>query len=782
MKYLYILLCLTIQLFSNAQTIWNGSVNTDWNLPANWSAGIPNSTVDVIIPASLPNYPVLNSTGNGTRNISLGTGSSIVLNDSATLSVNGTFNSTNATIRNLGKIILNGNAVQNFPGSSSLIAAMKDLLINNPAGVIIDKSFGLSGTLSVSAGDVTLNNIYITLRSDSVSTARIGMVNGRFLYTGTGRFVNERYYSARRSWHLTTTPLSVSATNTFFNSWQIGGKTAATNPGEGTYITGSNPNVTNGLDPSVQNSASLKWFNTASQAFVNVTNTKTTTVSGNAAVAGTPDNIGYIFFNRGDRNSSNLNSGTTSFTTIRDTGKLQTGIQNFPVAASVGQYTLIGNPYASAVDFDLLTLNNVARKFWAWDPNLNTSGGYVLVDGYTGSYITAPAMGYGSSVAQTQQIQATQAFFVQTTGAGAGVTFNESCKSADYNHAVFRPADNPVVTESLITNLYLIDNNGSTKMADGTVVQFNDLFSADVDFADAIKFGNSNEQLSFSRNNNSLALERRPLINYRDTLFLKLTKTVERKYRFQFISTNLNHPGMEGFLQDAYTGLSTPINLNGITFFDFFINTDSVSFLSTRFRIVFKPAELLPVNFIWCKATAIQNNHVSAGKILVSWKTSDDRDVNSYDIERSVNGIDFYRLYSVNSKNNSNAVNQYNWEDCCPAKGMNFYRISSKNHQGEILYSEIAKVNSLQTAYRISLKNNPVTDGLIRIQLNEMPAGNFRFEVLNSNGQLVKTGSIVHLINSSEAIIPITSLPKGMYSLKIYSPENHIHSILVVSE
>ena len=782
MKYFYLFLLLTIPSLSKAQTFWNGSVNTDWNLPANWSAGVPDNTIDAVIPASLINYPVLNTTGNSTKNISLGNGSSILLNDSASLSVTGSFASTNATISNHGKLILNGTSVQFFPGSTCLITAMKDLLINNSAGVILDKSFGLSGTLSVAAGDVTLNSVFITLLSDSLTTARIGIVNGRFLYTGTGRFVIERYYASRRSWHLTTTPLSVNPSGTFFNSWQIGGKTAVTNPGEGTFITGANPNPTNGLDASAQNSASLKWFNMTTQVFVNVTNTKTTTVSGTAAVAGTPDNIGYIFFNRGDRALSNLNSGTSSFTIIRDTGKLQTGIQSFPAVSSVGQYTLIGNPYASAVDFDLLTLNNVARKFWTWDPNLNTNGGYVLVDGYTGSYITAPAAGYGSSVAQTQQIQATQAFFVQTTGAAAGVIFNETNKTANLNNAVFRPADNPVVTESMITNLYLTDNYGGTKLADGTVVQFNDAFSADVDFADAIKFGNSNEQLSFSRNNSSLALERRPLINYTDTLFLKLTKTVERKYRFQFICSNLNHPGMEGFLQDAYTGLSTPINLNGITFFDFLINTDSVSFLSNRFRIVFKPAELLPVNFIYCKAAGISNSLVSTGNIVVFWKTSDERDADFYDIERSADGIGFLKQHTVILKNKNNLFNQYKWEDCCPLKGLNYYRISTKNQQGKSLYSEIAKVNTNQSSSRITLQTNPVINGLIQLHFNEMPAGYYRFDLLNSIGQVVKTGSLLHFNNSKATTIPINLLPKGIYSLNLYSPENNIHCIKIVSE
>ncbi|MBN2175195.1 MAG: C39 family peptidase, partial [Bacteroidales bacterium] len=40
--------------------IWEGTVSTDWNNSANWSAGyIPDETIDVTIPSGCPNYPVL---------------------------------------------------------------------------------------------------------------------------------------------------------------------------------------------------------------------------------------------------------------------------------------------------------------------------------------------------------------------------------------------------------------------------------------------------------------------------------------------------------------------------------------------------------------------------------------------------------------------------------------------------------------------------------------------------------------------------------------------------
>ncbi|MBK8805091.1 MAG: hypothetical protein IPO21_00005, partial [Bacteroidales bacterium] len=40
------------------ETVWTGSINSDWSNPGNWSNGVPNSGLDAIIP-SVVNYPIL---------------------------------------------------------------------------------------------------------------------------------------------------------------------------------------------------------------------------------------------------------------------------------------------------------------------------------------------------------------------------------------------------------------------------------------------------------------------------------------------------------------------------------------------------------------------------------------------------------------------------------------------------------------------------------------------------------------------------------------------------
>src|SRR5438128_1048236 len=85
----------------------------------------------------------------------------------------------------------------------------------------------------------------------------------------------------------------------------------------------------------------------------------------------------------------------------------------------------------------------------------------------------------------------------------------------------YRPV---TINESISSSLYLLNANGSTVLADGNLVEFDNSFNAGVDFYDAMKFTNINENFGLLRDGVILAIERRPIIGQQDTLFFKLTK------------------------------------------------------------------------------------------------------------------------------------------------------------------------------------------------------------------------------------------------------------------
>jgi phage gp45-like len=71
-----------------ASTTWDGSASNDWNNAANWSAGIPTSSMDVIIPfTGITNFPTLSAAGT-CKNITIASGATLL--DNGFLTVTGT--------------------------------------------------------------------------------------------------------------------------------------------------------------------------------------------------------------------------------------------------------------------------------------------------------------------------------------------------------------------------------------------------------------------------------------------------------------------------------------------------------------------------------------------------------------------------------------------------------------------------------------------------------------------------------------------------------------------
>jgi hypothetical protein len=68
---------------------WTGAVNTEWNLPGNWSCNtLPDEFTDVIIPAWRTNYPVI-SASTSVRRIDAQTGTSLNIVSGVVLDIKG---------------------------------------------------------------------------------------------------------------------------------------------------------------------------------------------------------------------------------------------------------------------------------------------------------------------------------------------------------------------------------------------------------------------------------------------------------------------------------------------------------------------------------------------------------------------------------------------------------------------------------------------------------------------------------------------------------------------
>lgn len=459
---------------------------------------------------------------------------------------------------------------------------LKSITINQgsaESSVTLGTSLDISGELRVENGKlITADSL--TLKSTEEGTARVSPVNGSII----GNVTVERFIPARRSWRILSAP--VGGNQTINAAWQEGVTTASPNanpnPGYGTHITGGS--TTDGFDQNKSGSSasSIKWFDNATNSWLGVANTSSTTV-GNKPI---------MLFVRGDRGVSLGGSDVKpTNTTLRANGPLIVGDQTIQVNAK--GFTAIANPFASPVNFASIARTNVKNSYYMWEPMMGGSFGL-------GAYLNISFNGTGYDIVpalvspDNQFIQSGQGILVESTGEAGSITIKESDKSAGIPQSTARNAEEGTESpffasaknaQGLRINLQTINDNGTSTL-DGILASYGNDFSNNIDEMDVVKLPNPSENLSLLRQGQQLMVERRsPLDEKGDTLYLNLYNTTQRNYLLEFDPNDLKDV-VSATLEDNYLHLSTPVKTTEKTQVHFQINSDAASSGIDRFKVI----------------------------------------------------------------------------------------------------------------------------------------------------------------------------------------------------
>jgi len=655
---------------------------------------------------------------------------------------------------------------------------------------IVSGSSTTPGSLVLTGAATTLNtNNQLTLKSDANGTAQVAPSSG----TITGKTIIERYFPSHRSWRLVTAPVNATGAPTINASWQEGYSNlsrtvpqySATAPSYGTIITKSTTETSNGAGGTVSgydqgstNNPSLLYMSGGSWLAPASTNTGAIT-----------DYKGYMLFVRGTRNYVVASTATApTATTLRVTGALNQGTQSI---SGTGM-TVIGNPYASSFYYDGVSSRgtNIPIYYYIWDPLMtgsNSVGAFVTMH-YTSAHTytavpdptTAPLSSGVVNLTShpldltgtIQSGEAIIAYFNDGTNSAAGSsTIVETDKTTGNNTYVFRPAA-PASEDSLQafrTNLYALNNDTSFSLEDGVLDLYNKAYSNSVNYLeDAPKLGNILETISLLRNGHRLSIESRQPIVATDTVYYTVAGLQKKNYILEFVPTGLNSTGLAGFLIDSFLNTRTPVQLNATTQIPFTVTSDKASSSANRFTLIFSPIEAatpLPVTF-----TSVTATPLTAANIAVQWKVENQVNIGQYQVEKSTDGSSFKQTATVSA--NSLSSTSYNWMDENAVQGVNYYRITSIGKDGTRQYSSIVKVQLGEDGpASIVVYPNPVSGNKIGLKFTTMPSGTYQASLYSSVGQLLLNSSFNYTGSGLQQLSIPNSIAKGVYQLKIVTPD-----------
>ncbi len=673
---------------------------------------------------------------------------------------------------NLGVVQMKGTSgiAQALSGSWFVNKTISSLINSNSTGITVAVS--PADTLLISSallyGAVTnsaiTTNGNLTLLSRDTGTARFGEVVSGSGNSITGKVNIERYLFARKSWRLLATPIVIGTSPNVTSSWREAANMAST--GYGTQITGPY-GAPAGMDVYTQR-ASMKYYSPSINNFIDIANTNTSAVA---------NNEGYYVFVRGDR--SVPVAGAAAATNLRLKGDIRVGNQVFTVPSM--KFQSFGNPYPSRIDYRTVVKSNLSSSFYAWNPNsagLYNVGAYELYTLSAGNYVKVP----GGTIRNF--IESGEAVYVQSNSATAGsVTVREADKTSSSALVSFTRKKGGVTEDNMVegtdvssptleVNLYAQGVGTSSYLADGFLMNFDNIYSPNVDNNDVRKIINASDNLAVNNGTYLLIVERKPEPRITDTIKMSLTGTRIAPYRLEINPTVLKYPALQAFLKDKFLATETQVSLADTTNYTFNITADAASKVADRFMIIFKHGP--PVRFT--NITAVRNRNNTA---TVTWNTENENNINTYSIEHSTDAVNFAAAGSQMPTANNGGSPSYNFVHTTPVDANNWYRVKANTISGAAQYSDVVKIGAVEIVRNpsISIYPNPATAGNVNVRFTNQPVGTYQLKISNKAGQLLHTEIVQLQTNNLQKTISLGATAAGSYQVTITNEDGKKTSI-----
>ena len=197
-----------------------------------------------------------------------------------------------------------------------------------------------------------------------------------------------------------------------------------------------------------------------------------------------------------------------------------------------------------------------------------------------------------------------------------------------------------------------------------------------------------------------------------------------------------------------------------------YVLSNALSSVPLKEVTLVNPATILPLTFL--NAAAYRRN----GSVQVDWKVGDQTNTQAYEVERSTDGIQFTKLYTVAALRMVAIGYTYNWLDPSAPSSTIYYRIKSIGLRGDNTYSSILKVSPINTPGSIGIWPNPLVGNMLNLQLINQEAGRYTIRIISISGQIVYTTIVAHAGGSSYQQLRLPNISKGTYQLQIEKPDH----------
>ncbi|MCB9197394.1 MAG: InlB B-repeat-containing protein [Flavobacteriales bacterium] len=154
------------------------------------------------------------------------------------------------------------------------------------------------------------------------------------------------------------------------------------------------------------------------------------------------------------------------------------------------------------------------------------------------------------------------------------------------------------------------------------------------------------------------------------------------------------------------------------------------------------------------------------------WSTASEQNVDRFELFRSENGYDFYKIGEAYSDGNTTSMRYYDLIDENPAN-VEYYRLTIIDKNGSIEYSQVVKLTRNEAYSDFNIVPNP-SNGLFDLSFSASGEDVIKVNIYDYTGRIVKMQSINASKGNNMMNFDLTNFATGIYSVIIYNDSDEM--------
>lgn len=216
---------------------------------------------------------------------------------------------------------------------------------------------------------------------------------------------------------------------------------------------------------------------------------------------------------------------------------------------------------------------------------------------------------------------------------------------------------------------------------------------------------------------------------------------------------------------------------NPVTGPDYAAEFDNNSYSTFYIHPIIFPFAPLPVELIsftgWNQGS----------KNLLQWKTASEQNTNRFEVQRSIDGMNWIILGDKAAAGNSSQQITYDFTDNYPIIGNNYYRLKIFDNDGSFEYSNVINIQLTNALFDdfVNVYPNP-TNGLLNVEIQATSSYNANITVFSVLGDVVneEIKAISKGLNTLQ--FNFASMAKGTYIIRFADAEGKLHTTKFVKD